>query len=49
MTVEALAAALLALSSADRNRLAALLVANPATAPCDASKPAGDAEGPKAT
>jgi len=37
-TVEALAAALLGLSSADRARLAAMLIANPAPAPADDSK-----------
>jgi hypothetical protein len=38
-TVEALAAALLALSAADRARLAALLIANPATMPGDGNRP----------
>ncbi len=37
-TVEALAAALLGLSAADRARLAAILLGNPATAPADDGK-----------
>jgi hypothetical protein len=55
-TIEALAAAILTLSAADRTQLAALLIANPATAPGDghgspnaAGRPAGNAEGLKAT
>jgi hypothetical protein len=55
-TVEALAAALLTLSATDRARLAALLTAGPVPTPSDANgsseatgRPAGNAEGPKAT
>jgi hypothetical protein len=51
-----LATALMALSAADRARLAAILIANPATKPDDGSEPlerqerlAGNTEHPKAT